>query len=214
MKKLIATAAFIALCLSALAGWRNDITGEKSPSKPESIVLNGAVVKNAAAAEYAAAGWREDTPQEIASDAAADQAAVEAQALMATLPAMFNSGVAVLGNDGHWLELVPVGDDVVPVQISNSPLDPATRAAMKAAALAGHGTGKSEWRALNAAWKADNTNELADIDAIRARLTATSTTSQVRSGLIATARELENLRRDVSALRKMLAAYAREDASE
>lgn len=212
MKSTIA--ALLLLTLAASAGWRNDTTGERAPVKPTTVLYGGAVVQNADSATVAAAGWREDTPQEIASDAAADQAAVEAQALMATLPAMFNSGVAVLGNDGHWLELVPVGDDVVPVQISNSPLDPATRAAMKAAALAAHGTGKSEWRALNAAWKADNTNELADIDAIRAGLTATSTTSQVRSGLIATARELENLRRDVSALRKMLAAYAREDASE
>jgi hypothetical protein len=67
------------------------------------------------------------TPEQMAADLA--------QARLATLPSQFANGVAVLDANGHWLELVPVGDDVVPMQVSNSPLNPDTRDTMKAAGV-------------------------------------------------------------------------------
>ena len=85
-------------------------------------------------------GYTVKTQQErddflASKQAAADAAAAEA-ALLATLPATFATGVAVQDDNGNWQEFVPVGADVLAIQISNSPLDPATRDALKAAAVA------------------------------------------------------------------------------
>ena len=71
----------------------------------------------------------------IADRLAAEAAQAAEAARLATLPAQFGSGVAVLDANGHWLELVPIGDDVIPVQVSNSPLDPDTRDTMRAAGV-------------------------------------------------------------------------------
>lgn len=62
---------------------------------------------------------------------AAEQAAAEAAA---SLPLQSATGFAVQDSDGHWVELEPTGDGlpVIGVQISNSPLTPEERAAMKA----------------------------------------------------------------------------------
>ena len=66
-------------------------------------------------------------------------AAVEAEAT-ATLPLQSATGFAVQDSDGHWIELEPTGDGlpVIGVQISNSPLTPEERAAMKAERKAAH----------------------------------------------------------------------------
>lgn len=68
---------------------------------------------------------------------AAEQAAAEAAA---SLPLQSATGFAVQDSDGHWIELEPTGDGlpVIGVQISNSPLTPEERAAMKAERKAAH----------------------------------------------------------------------------
>ena len=74
------------------------------------------------------------TDQELdAREAARLEAEAQAEAA-ATLPIQSATGFAVLDNDGHWVELEPTGDGlpVIGVQISNSPLTPEERAAMKA----------------------------------------------------------------------------------
>lgn len=74
------------------------------------------------------------TPAELeAREAARLEAEAQAEAA-ATLPIQSATGFAVLDNDGHWVELEPTGDGlpVIGVQISNSPLTPEERAAMKA----------------------------------------------------------------------------------
>lgn len=74
------------------------------------------------------------TDQELdAREAARLETEAQAEAA-ATLPIQSATGFAVLDNDGHWVELEPTGDGlpVIGVQISNSPLTPEERAAMKA----------------------------------------------------------------------------------
>ena len=129
---------------------------------PQVVVVDGravslpAVLTDSALGYLAAAGWvaydydcaaadtildydavppfRCLTAQEIAdreSARAAEQAAAEAAA---SLPLQSATGFAVQDSDGHWIELEPTGDGlpVIGVQISNSPLTPEERAAMKA----------------------------------------------------------------------------------
>lgn len=142
---------------------------------------------------------------QAAADAAAPAAEIEA------LPRTFDTGIAVKDDDGHYVELVPQGQDVVAVQISNSPLDPATRRAMKQAAVAAERTRRQEWRAANLALRGSLTNNVADVEAIRDGLTATSTAAQVRSALIATVRELRQAQGNVQELRRLVADMAREN---
>jgi len=63
----------------------------------------------------------------------------EAEA-QAKLPQTFPTGIAVTNAAGHWVEFVPDGTNVVAqtlaIQVSQSPLTPEQREAMKAAALA------------------------------------------------------------------------------
>ena len=80
------------------------------------------------------------TAQELAdreAARAAEQAAAEAAA---SLPLQSATGFAVQDSDGHWVELEPTGDGlpVIGIQISNSPLTPEERAAMKAERKAAH----------------------------------------------------------------------------
>lgn len=80
------------------------------------------------------------TPAELeAREAARAAAQAEAEAA-ATLPIQSATGFAVLDNDGHWVELEPTGDSlpVIGVRVSNSPLTPEERAAMKAERKAAH----------------------------------------------------------------------------
>ena len=95
---------------------------------------NGFAKFDPSEADFIATGARRPTQEEIDARAA-QQAKAEAEAeAAATLPLQSATGFAVLDNDGHWIELEPTGDGlpVIGVQISNSPLTPEERAAMKA----------------------------------------------------------------------------------
>lgn len=135
MKKVIATLIFALVTVSASAQFVGP-NGEWSANWPVQI----GTTYNPTPAMCEAAGWREATAQEIADKAAADQAAAEQAALDATLPATFATGIAVTNEAGHWVEFVPDGTNVVAqtlaIQVSQSPLTPEQREAMKAAALA------------------------------------------------------------------------------
>ena len=108
---------------------------------------NGGMMRGATWAHILADGGREATAQETAdwqaAQAAAAQAAANAQAeaeAQAKLPQTFPTGIAVTNAAGHWVEFVPDGTNVVAqtlaIQVSQSPLTPEQREAMKAAALA------------------------------------------------------------------------------
>lgn len=133
MKTAIAILAIL-LATAALAAPMYDPQGarhETPPTKvgdthnvtPEMLVLDGwSYETEAQAAEYAA---------QLAAQAAASEATMN-------LPAVFDNGVAVIDEQGHHIELVPLGDgeEVVGIQISNSPLDASVREQMKAEKLA------------------------------------------------------------------------------
>lgn len=69
----------------------------------------------------------------VVDPAKVNAVAADAEAA-ASLPLQSATGFAVQDSDGHWIELEPTGDGlpVIGVQISNSPLTPEERAAMKA----------------------------------------------------------------------------------
>jgi len=71
----------------------------------------------------------------------------EAEA-QAKLPQTFPTGIAVTNSAGHWVEFVPDGTNVVAqtlaIQVSQSPLTPEQREAMKAAALAERSAKRAE----------------------------------------------------------------------
>ena len=118
---------------------------------------NGGMMRGATWAHIVEDGGREATAQETADwqaaqDAAAiaaAEAAAQAEA-QAALPTVFENGVAVLDADGHHMEFVPVADGEPPlaIQISDSPLDKATRDAKVAAKLAEFAAAKAERKAL------------------------------------------------------------------
>ena len=74
----------------------------------------------------------------------------EAEA-QAKLPQTFPTGIAVTNAAGHWVEFVPDGTNVVAqtlaIQVSQSPLTPEQREAMKAAALANRSAKRAEAKA-------------------------------------------------------------------
>jgi hypothetical protein len=85
-------------------------------------------------------GWAYASPERIAAEEAA-QAAAQAEAeAAASLPLQSATGFAVQDSDGHWIELEPTGDGlpVIGVRVSNSPLTPEERAAMKAERKTAH----------------------------------------------------------------------------
>ena len=84
------------------------------------------------------AGWRLATSAEIAAQAIADQEAAQLAADLASLPAVFKNGIAVLDGDGHHIELVPTGNGlpVIGAQVSHSPLTKDERAMLKQAVVA------------------------------------------------------------------------------
>ena len=95
-------------------------------------------------------GWAYASPERIAAEEAA-QAAAQAEAeAQAALPTVFETGIAVLDADGHHMEFVPIADGEPPlaIQISDSPLDKATRDAKVAAKLAELAAAKAERKAL------------------------------------------------------------------
>lgn len=96
--KRIVWAILAMTAATAWAGWRNDLTGERAATPPEWLVIDGAVVYNAPAEAYAAAGWREDTAAELAAEAqaAAEAAAQEQAARIGQLAAQFGPMVGAL----------------------------------------------------------------------------------------------------------------------
>lgn len=80
----------------------------------------------------------------------------EAEA-QAKLPQTFPTGIAVTNAAGHWVEFVPDGTNVVAqtlaIQVSQSPLTPEQREAMKAAALAEREAKRAEAKAAKAKGK-------------------------------------------------------------
>lgn len=86
-----------------------------------------------------AAGYALATAQQVEAQAQAD-AAAQAQAdaeaaAQATLPQVFETGIAVVDESGHHVELLPTGDGlpVIGAQVSNSPLTKEQRDELKAA---------------------------------------------------------------------------------
>ena len=70
---------------------------------------------------------------------------------------------------------------------------------------------RAAWRSSNRELRASLTNNIADVEAIRAGLSSTSTAAQVRASLIASVVELRQLQSDVQALRRMLANHVKAD---
>ena len=102
--------------------------------------------------KYRLWGW-EPSPWCRAMDAAERQAVDDAEAqaqaeaaAMAGLPAVFPSGIAVVDENDHHIELLPTGDGlpVIGAQVSNSPLTKDQREAMKAAMKAADAARKAE----------------------------------------------------------------------
>ena len=155
MKKLL---AILALAATAANAQYVDRLGNylTSPPSPYAAV-DGRLIFNPSWSHILADGGREATAQETADwqaaqDAAAlaaAEAAAQAEA-QAALPTVFETGIAVLDADGHHMEFVPVADGEPPlaIQISDSPLDKATRDAKVAAKLAEFAAAKAERKAL------------------------------------------------------------------
>ena len=102
--------------------------------------------------KYRLWGW-EPSPWCRAMNAAERQAVDDAEAqaqaeaaAMAGLPAVFPSGIAVVDENDHHIELLPTGDGlpVIGAQVSNSPLTKDQREAMKAAMKAADAARKAE----------------------------------------------------------------------
>ena len=155
MKKLLAILALAATAANAQYVDRlgNYLTAPPSPY----AATDGRLIFNPTWGHILADGGREATEQETADwqaaqDAAAlaaAEAAAQAEA-QAALPTVFETGIAVLDADGHHMEFVPVADGEPPlaIQISDSPLDKATRDAKVAAKLAEFAAAKAERKAL------------------------------------------------------------------
>ena len=102
--------------------------------------------------KYRLWGW-EPSPWCRAMDAAERQAVDDAEAqaqaeaaALAGLPAVFPSGIAVVDENDHHIELLLTGDGlpVIGAQVSNSPLTKDQREAMKAAMKAANAARKAE----------------------------------------------------------------------
>ncbi len=149
MKKLLA--ALLLLATIAHAAPMIDPAGTYHAARPTRIETPAGVV-TVASDEWLieAHGWRLATPQEIADRAAAAEAAAAEAEAQAALPTVFETGIAVLDADGHHMEFVPVADGEPPlaIQISDSPLDKATRDAKVAAKLEEAAAAKAERKAL------------------------------------------------------------------
>jgi hypothetical protein len=130
----------------------------------------------------------------------------------APLPTQLEHGVAVK-RDGHWIEFIPHGGDVIAVQISDSPIDSATRDARIAAAVASASSSKSTWRTDMQTFRGSVSTNIADVQAIAA-LPAGFTAAQNRATVNALRSELIDAFREINQLRKLLRQYAREQAED
>lgn len=134
MKKLFIAVMASLACASASAEWVRGPNGIRQWGWPTVLVLDGKTINPATPEDCMAEGYWAETAEE-ASALAAEQSASQAEAdALASLPQTSETGYAVKDANGHWVELVPTGDGlpVVGEQISNSPLDPAVRSAMRA----------------------------------------------------------------------------------
>ena len=137
MRMMFASIMFAAAsCFAYVVG----PNGEWAVNYPTELKTNGQVTYNPTPAMCAAAGWRYATQAEIDAKASAEAAAQAEAEAQATLPQVFPTGIAVTNAAGPWVEFVPDGTNVVAqtlaIQVSQSPLTPEQREAMKAAALA------------------------------------------------------------------------------
>jgi hypothetical protein len=118
-----------------------------------------------------------------------------------SLPELFNNGIAVLDDDGHAIELVPVGSEVIAIQVSNSPLDPQTRERMKREARQADREARKSWR--------DDNRLLADrIATNRADVAAISGTTAQQ--LTALRKELDDALQMINQLRRLVAELRKE----
>lgn len=240
MKKLaIAFAMLIAVSASAATCWMNANTQRILwDGRPGVVTIDGTTFQDPNDALLAAAGWveveyadgtefnnrvwgwepapwcRAMTPAEMAARDEADAAAASNAAAQAALPATFATGIAVTNSASHWVEFIPDGTSVVAqtlaVQISQSPLTPEQRNAMRAAALASEQEARAAWLAAMAVLKTNLKVAVSDSQAISA-LTSNFTSAQCRATVNDIRRELVDLAQEVKALRKQLAKYGKLD---
>ena len=101
-----------------------------------------------------------------------------------TLPELFRDGIAVLDDDGHAIELVPVGAEVIAVQVSDSPLDPLTRKQKRDAGLLADQTARAGFR-IDA--KSIKTNVVMTIRAVKEiRQSGTGLVDRVKAAQVGT----------------------------
>lgn len=116
------------------------------------------------------------------------------------LPAQFPDGLVTLDDAGHWVEHAVVDGALVPIQVSNSPLNADTRASLKAAAIAAYrarqtnldtALGSTELdRILTAVALVENTRINALVDVIR-KLSPSAATTNATASIRMTAGELK-----------------------
>lgn len=166
-KPVFLFALLFAVSAQAATCWMNSATQRILwAGRPETAVVGGTTYFSPSDELLAQAGWSEHEyadgtefrdltygwepspwiramdAGELAARDAAEAAAASNAAAQASLPQTFPTGIAVTNSAGNWVEFIPDGTGVVAstlaVQISQSPLDPATRKAMRDAAIADH----------------------------------------------------------------------------
>jgi hypothetical protein len=171
MKKIVPFALVVLFAAQAFAavGWvRVDPPAVRWFAKPDYVDLDGIRHWTPTDAKCVEAGWvaceyggnpadavldysatpplRDMTQDELDARAAA-QAAAQAEAeAEANLPQVFPTGIAVIDENGHHVELLPTGDGlpVIGAQVSNSPLTKDQRDELKAAMKAAVAARKAE----------------------------------------------------------------------
>ena len=159
------------------------------------------------------AGWREYVPcpniegSNIVLTSYSDNgdtvtASCEYEEVVVTLPLpdLFDNGIAVLDDDGHAIELVPVGSEVIAVQVSNSPLDPVVRERLKREAKRADREARQAWRDDNRLLSDRIATNRADVAAIEG--TNAQQLNQLRKELDDALQNINQLRRLVAELRK------------
>lgn len=146
------------------------------------------------------------------AQAAADAAAASNAAVQAAMPQQFPTGVAVPVPDanGHFMLLQPQsdGEPIVGIQISDSPINPATWQARKAAALATNTVVTSTYRQTLREIRSNLATNKVEVQAIDP--TDSSNAAQ-KAQIQALKRELIDLLVEVQNLRQALARKEREE---
>lgn len=133
MKRLIFV-VFWAACMPVGAQPMLDPQGVYHASAPVRVSTPAGDATVGSPGALLAHGWTFAGPERIAQEEAAQSAAQAEAEEQAGLPMQVANGIAVLDENGHWVELLPTGDGlpVIGAQISNSPLEAGQRATMKA----------------------------------------------------------------------------------